>query len=191
MPKQIIKISLMCLGLILYSGLVYARGHVFEVSYEQVQINIKHQDGSRFWAIPSTISGKYGYKFNKYIALEGSFSLGVNSDDYAPSYLVRESLNVDSILSGGAIAFYPIGKAISIFANLGFSSLRVTVTRSGDINRTDKLSDTGLSYGLGLLIDFTQDDSIVLKYGYLPNVDLKDGGVIESNTLGMAYQKRF
>jgi len=191
MLTQIIRISLIFWGLVLYSGIIFARGHVFEVAYEQVQMDIAHQNGSRFRAIPTVLMGKYAFRFNKYVALEASFGLGFSTDDYAPALGVNESLKVDSIASAGAVAYYPLSKAVSIFANLGFSSVIVSVTRSGDFNRTDKKSDKGLNYGAGFLFDFSLSESIIIKYGYLPDVDLRDGGKIESTTLDIAYQKRF
>jgi len=125
------------------------------------------------------------------VALEGSFGLEIERNNYAPAFMVRESVKVESIASAGAVAYYPLSKAVSIFANLGFSSIIVSLTRSGDFNRTDKLTDTGVNYGAGFLFDFTPTQSIIIKYGYLPKVKLRDGGSIESNTFDIAYQKRF
>ena len=191
MSNRIIRISLIVLGLVLYSGISYARGHVFEVALEQVQMEIKHDDGTRFRAIPNALLGKYAYRFNQYVAVEGVFGLGLSTDDYVLKPTVKESLNVDSVFSAGAVAYYPISKTVSIFANLGYSNLKVTITRAGDFNRSDKLSGSGPSYGAGFLFDFTPTESIIIKYGYLPDVDLKDGGTIQSNTVDIGYQKRF
>ena len=179
------------LGLVLYPAVSSARGHVFEVGYEQVQMDIKHTNNTRFRAIPAVLLGKYAFRFNKYVAVEGVFGLGLDADGYEPALMVKESVKVDSIISAGAVAYYPISKAVSIFANLGYTDLKVTVTRSGDYNRSDKLGDSGLSYGAGFLFDFTPTESIIIKYGYLPDVEMRDGGTIESNTIDIAYQKRF
>ncbi|MDD5406381.1 MAG: outer membrane beta-barrel protein [Sulfurovaceae bacterium] len=129
----------------------------------------------------NAIMAQAGYKFNKYIALEGRYwwSLGNSDRSVKGSYTVNGGtptsfdFNVDygeKLRAWGIYAkpMYPVTDKLDIYALLGGGN----VTLKNDY--FDRLDENDFQWGLGASYKITDNVSIFLDYVNLLN---KDGGI--------------
>lgn len=107
----------------------------------------------------NTVVLQAGYQYNKYIALEGRYSFGFNTD-YDPGNTGNLSSDYDGDFSNWGIyvkPMYPIGD-FSLYALLGYGGVMLDDLVLGDAY------EDGFQWGLGASYTFTQNVSLFADY---------------------------
>lgn len=143
------------------------------------------------------ITGRLGYRLNKYIAVEGELGFGLGGDDFdqaIPVDVLGTTLNVDSNVSLDIENYYvgfvrgilPISDEFEVFGRLGYGSATgkadVTASVAGFTASGSEEDDiSGLAYGLGAQYNFTDKDGIRADYTRLE----------DANIISLSYARRF
>ncbi len=137
----------------------------------------------------NTVMLQAGYQYNAYVAIEGRYTFGFNTD-YDPGNTGNQSSDYDDDFSSWGIyvkPMYPIGD-FSIYALLGYGGLMLDSLESGDAY------ESGFQWGLGAGYAFTEEVSVFVDYislyddtGFDYRAQLDD---IDSDTwtLGVSYK---
>ena len=91
-----------------------------------------------------------GYNFNKYVAVEGRYNIGLENDDYANAGIDSASLYVKPQ--------YPVSDAMSIYALVGYS----WNTLFSDVDE-DTDAD-GFAYGIGAKYEVVENVEVFADY---------------------------
>ena len=160
-----------------------AGGQTIDLGEQSVDINM--------------ITGRLGYRINKYIAFEGELGFGLGGDDFdqaIPVDVLGTTLNVDSNVSLDVENYYvgfvrgivPISDEFEVFGRLGYGtatgSADVTATVAGFTASGSEDDDiSGLAYGVGGQFNFTDMDGIRADYTRLE----------DANIISLSYARRF
>ncbi len=137
----------------------------------------------------NTVMLQAGYQYNAYVAIEGRYTFGFNTD-YDPGNTGNQSSDYDDDFSSWGIyvkPMYPIGD-FSIYALLGYGGVMLDSIENGDAY------ESALQWGLGAGYAFTEEVSIFVDYislyddtGFDYRAQLDD---IDSDTwtLGVSYK---
>jgi opacity protein-like surface antigen len=134
----------------------------------------------------NAIMAQAGYKFNKYIALEGRYwhSLGSPEASVSVDYYVngRDGVNISG--SGGdhemkawgvyIKPMYPVTEQFDVYALLGYGNVEISEDYYGEL-----LDENDFQWGIGASYEFTENLSIFVDY-----VRLLDEGGSSSVVLG-------
>ncbi len=107
----------------------------------------------------NTVMLQAGYQYNQYVALEGRYAFGFNTD-YDPGTTDNSSDDYDGDFSSWGIyvkPMYPIGD-LSIYALLGYGGVMLDNLEQGDAY------ESGFQWGLGAGYAFTENVSIFVDY---------------------------
>jgi len=143
------------------------------------------------------ITGRVGYRINKYFAFEGEAGFGIGSDDFDQTVPVATDigtlnvdtnidLNVDDYYVGFVRGILPVSEGLDIFARVGYgqatASADVTASLAG-ISASGSVEDRAddFAYGVGAQYDFTRNDGIRADYTRLDETDI----------ISLSYARRF
>ena len=193
---------LSCITIIALSGVAYAGGDITPVE-EVVEPLVQEEssyyigmgvggitlnnDSSNEEFTSTQLMLQMGYQYNKYIAVEGRYAFGFNTD-----YEVGTTPPVTSYgdISNWGIylkPMYPIGD-FSVYALLGYGGVILDKINDGDAY------ENGFQWGLGAQYAITQNISVFIDYvslyndtgfDYIARYDDIDSDVW---TLGMSYR---
>jgi opacity protein-like surface antigen len=137
----------------------------------------------------NTLMLQAGYQYNRYIAVEGRYSFGFNTD-YDTGNIVNPIQVYDGDVSHWGIylkPMYPIDD-FSIYALLGYGEVMLDDILNGDA------VDGGFQWGLGASYAFTENVSVFVDYVSLYNdtgfdwVATKADIDVDTWTLGVSYK---
>jgi opacity protein-like surface antigen len=137
----------------------------------------------------NTLMFQAGYQYNRYIAVEGRYSFGFNTD-YDAGNIVNPIQVYDGDVSHWGIylkPMYPIGD-FSIYALLGYGEAMLDDILNGDA------VDGGFQWGVGASYAFTENVSVFVDYVSLYNntgfdwVVTKADIDVDTWTLGVSYK---
>jgi len=143
------------------STAVYAGGDVAPI--EEVVETPVVVDESAFY-IGAGIGYTRGYQYNRYIAVEGRYSFGFNTD-YDAGNIVNPIQVYDGDVSNWGIylkPMYPIGD-FSIYALLGYGGVMLEDISNGDAY------ESGFQWGLGAQYAFMENITVFVDYVSLYN----------------------
>jgi len=143
------------------------------------------------------LTGRLGYRLNKYFALEGEAGFGLGGDDFAESLpidVLGNIVNVDADIGldvqnyyiGFARGILPISDQFEVFIRGGYGTASadadVTASVSG-LTASGSASESvnGFAYGLGGQFNFTKKDGIRLDYSQFD----------ETNIVSLTYARQF
>ncbi len=107
----------------------------------------------------NTVMLQAGYQYNQYVALEGRYTFGFNTD-YDPGNTGNASSDYDDDFSSWGIyvkPMYPIGD-FNIYALLGYGGVMLDNLEQGDAY------ESGFQWGLGAGYAFTENISVFVDY---------------------------
>ena len=134
-----------------------------------------------------------GYRYNRYIALEGRYTFHIGDVDYTHGNTINpdyESYPTD--FTNAAIylkPIYPINN-FSIYALLGYGEVALTNIPQGDADR----AESGFQWGLGAGYTFAQKVSVFVDYTQFYNGTGFDYRAMDADitadawTLGVSYE---
>ncbi len=137
----------------------------------------------------NTLMLQAGYKYNRYIALEGRYSFGFNTDYDAGNIVNPLNVYTGDVSNWGVYVkpMYPIGD-FSLYALLGYGGVQLQDLLGGDAY------ETGFQWGLGASYAFTESISLFVDYVSLyndtgfdyvaQNADID----VDTWTLGVSYK---
>jgi opacity protein-like surface antigen len=146
-----------------------------------------------------------GYKFNQYFSLEARLAKGTSGYSDTVVYLeptapeTYRNEDLDSQFSLLVRASYPIYQSFSLYGIAGYTESRIKITgvytkidyfnKFESVPYSNTTKDSGVSYGVGLNYQLTEEFNVFVDYQVLPDYEL---GVNlsrdwESTTLGVSY----
>jgi opacity protein-like surface antigen len=167
--------------------------------------NSEFDDGGSAWSI----SG--GYRFTRYIAVEGSYT-DLGSAEYRssgpvfiPSLGTRPTnLSIDiavKMLTASAVAFVPVGEKFDLHGNLGlfhtYTTFDIGVSIGSGFQATSASEEgsantAGVFAGVGASFHFTQNVGVSLDYTLFKDaVDDEDLGKSDVDALRLSLLYRF
>ena len=120
-----------------------------------------------------------GYKFNKYLAVEGRYWAGINSsNDLAWRSGIPSDITVDA---WGIYAkpMFPVTSNVNIYGLVGYGSADATYEPNNNITITSD-STTGFSWGVGADVSVAENWSIFIDYTSI--IDAEGGNLDAINT---------
>lgn len=143
------------------------------------------------------ITGRIGYRFGDYFAVEGELGKGLGGDTInraIPVTVAGNTLNVDTTTDLDIDSYYgafargivPLAENFDIFARAGYGSASAKATATASLagislsgSETEKA--TGFAYGVGAEYRFTDKDGVRFDYSRLE----------DTNILNLSYSRRF
>jgi len=100
-----------------------------------------------------------GYQYNQYVAFEGRYTFGLNTDYDAGNIVNPQNIYNGTVYSWGIYVkpMYPVGD-FSVYALLGYGGVQLQDILDGDAYETD------FQWGLGAAYNFTEDISGFIDY---------------------------
>jgi len=144
-------------------------------------IGFAHHDGDN--AKTSTITGRLGYDFNRYIGVEGEASAGIRKDDITVAGVsgdVRQKWDV----AGYVVAKYPVTDHFELFARGGYGNTKLERKLAG---RHNEVGGDSWNYGLGANYYF--DESNGVRADWTRRDYQGDAGA--ANVWAASYVRRF
>ena len=162
------------LSIIAFSSLAVAGGDISAIVNEEVPVTktnsafyvglgfgqaYLNDDFSSEEITDTTVMFQAGYQYNEYVALEGRYTFGFNTD-YDPGITGNLSSDYDGDSSSWGIyvkPMYPIGD-FSIYALLGYGGVMQDNLEAGDAY------ESGFQWGLGASYAFMDNVSVFADY---------------------------
>ena len=204
------KSVLSLVSIMALSGLAYAGGDMTEVLEPVIEVPEVIVDDSGFYlglgysyvayessfitggsaedADGNAILLLAGYDFNKYIALEGRYSMTLGDLSYNNNNINSEISNVGLYLK----PMLPL-EYVTLYGLLGYGKVTVDFTGNG----FDKLTESGFQWGLGASTTVTDNVSLFVDYTSLYNGTGMNGSLsnypnfdfdIDSVNVGVTYK---
>ena len=185
-------------------------GFYLGLGYGFMNVNVADEASSGNWTYTedildedySSIMLQAGYKFNSYVAVEGRYWFGLDSDTtlYSGSSNIPADVNVDS---WGIYVkpMYPVTDAFDIYALLGYASSDLSAEQTVGAGTLTYDSDSldGFSWGIGA--QYTVSDNFGIFVDYVSIYDDADSWYdvnhdvnydtdqsVSAITLGVNYQ---
>jgi len=169
------------LVLVLSSSLSNANGFYGGIAYSLLESDITVM-GTSFESEPSAFKLVGGASINKNFAIESVIGVGVKDDDIGPFDAEFELHHVFGLYGVG---IFPANDTLSLYGKVGVVSLEFE-----DVGG-DKASGSGVGFGVGTEIKFTQHVSGALEYNLYPDVEYDDFDEIEVETKSIDFRFNF
>ena len=140
----------------------------------------------------SSIMIQAGYKFNSYVAVEGRYWFGLDSD--TSLFSGSDNIPADVTVDAWGIyvkPMYPVTDAFDIYALLGYTGADLTIDNANYTFNSDNVD--GFSWGIGAAYSFTDNLAVFVDYVniYDDEEDYIGGSTettIDSVNFGLTYQ---
>jgi opacity protein-like surface antigen len=128
------------------------------------------------------ITGRLGYQFNSWLAVEGEASFNAK-DDQVRVAGINVGVELEKAYGVYGVGKLPLGDRFDIFGRVGYAYLEVSASALGFSETGD---DNGLAYGVGVNFWFTKINGARLEY---TRYQFDDDA--ESDVFGIAYAHKF
>jgi hypothetical protein len=122
------------------------------------------------------IEGRLGYRFGRYLGVEGELSGGLNTDHYtfAPGTASQTSVGVKQSLAaaGYVVGFLPLGSNFDLLGRVGYGASRYNISPNGlpDYH----VSENGVRLGAGAQYFFDSRNGVRADYTWEDMNDVHD-----------------
>lgn len=134
------------------------------------------------------ITGKFGYRFNPAIAVEGRFGAGVEEDDLSVGSIDVET-RLSNYIGGYLVLGYDNPNPVYPYAFAGVTHAKVDFeaydAATGDLIAKDSETDMAFSYGVGANFVVSRNTAVTFDYSWYLNKDRFD---LEGASLGLVFQ---
>ena len=137
-------------------------------------------------ASPTAVQARVGSIMYEYFAVEGAVALGASDDNFNNN----TKGELKTMFSINALGRLPLGDNAEVFGRVGMAKLDVKISAS-DGAHNGTYDDTGLVYGIGVGVTFSEYSTISMEYDQLPDVDLSGGAKVETSSINISYRLRF
>jgi len=172
----------MVLGLLLL-GSTAALAGPFYVGASAMKTNLQVDDlGGSFDASDTTYKAFVGFRFLKFLGLEGSYiDFGTLEDSSAGIDLSVDATGYDLFLVG----VLPLGKHFELFAKAGYFKWDRNADASGTMSGSDSDSGNDPVYGAGAAFIFGKHIGLRLEY---EKFDMSDVDTLEQESVGVDFR---
>lgn len=134
---------------------------------------------------PTSYSVFGGYRFGKYIAIEGSYiDFGDADDDIEPIW------NIDaSGFDASVLAIFPVTETFELFAKVGATTWDAELTEAG-YGKIEDADGTDVSYGAGLAVNFTDNFGAFAQFVRVNDIDVNNYSIGLKFVFGSNSKKR-
>jgi opacity protein-like surface antigen len=128
-------------------------------------------------------TGRLGYRFNRFLGVEGEAAIGVDSDN---TYIGSTRLNtkLKHSFAGYGVGYLPLTRQIELFARAGYGTNRIRVSSPLASASTSRES---WNYGGGAQFNFDDQNGVRAEF---TRHDL-DNGPGHINAYGLSYVRKF
>jgi len=135
-------------------------------------------------ASPSAVQARVGSLLHEYFGVEGAVALGATDDNFNDN----SKGELKTMFSINALGRLPLGESAEVFGRVGMAKLDVKIS-NGQYNGSH--DDTGLLYGIGIGVTFSEYSTLSMEFVQLPDVDLTGGAKVETSSINISYRLRF
>ena len=129
-----------------------------------------------------TVQARLGYRFHKYVGVEGEGAFGIGGDDVSVGTATAH-VKLSHEFAAYAIAFLPAGENGDLFARIGYGTTKIKASALG---AAASGSDESVNFGVGGQIHIDGVNGIRVEY---TRFEYNDGG--HANVFGASYSRRF
>lgn len=179
-----LKKSLLIAALSVASVAQAAEGYYFGVQYGKVSLqNVYETQSGNF----DTLGGSFGYQINDMFGVEVRGQIGSRADSFRDEddTLISVKLENNVALVGTLTA--PIYGGFSLVSHAGIASSSYYARTSA---AGEDISETGLTYGVAGVYNFTDKFAVTLEASVLPKVK-EDGLENDVNAFGLGIKYSF
>lgn len=179
-----LKKSLLIAALSVASVAQAAEGYYFGVQYGKVALqNVYETQSGNF----DTLGGSFGYQIDDMFGVEVRGQIGSRADSFRDEddTLISVKLENNVALVGTLTA--PIYGGFSLVSHAGVASSSYYARTSA---AGDDVSETGLTYGVAGVYNFTEKFAVTLEASVLPKVE-EDGFENDVNAFGLGIKYSF
>jgi hypothetical protein len=135
-------------------------------------------------ASPTAVQARVGSLLHKFFAVEGAVALGSTDDNFNDD----TTGELKTLFSINAIGRLPLGQSAEVIGRVGMAKLDLKIN-GGQYNGSH--DDTGLLYGIGIGVTFSEYSTLSMGYNQLPDVDLPGGAKVETSSINVSYRLLF
>jgi len=150
-----------------------------EIYYMHMDMEVT-SGSTKYDAKPGSIQLRLGTTFAEFIGIEGVFAFGITDDDFTTDN--KGKLN--TLFGANAVGTIPLGEKADLFGRVGGAQMDVDVGKQS-------YDDTGIMYSVGFDIRTSRYGAVVMEYQVLPEIDLPEGGKLETSSINLGYRLRF
>jgi hypothetical protein len=179
-----LKKSLLIAALSVASVAQAAEGYYFGVQYGKVALqNVYETQSGNF----DTLGGSFGYQIDDMFGVEVRGQIGSRADSFRDEddTLISVKLENNVALVGTLSAPVYGGFSVVTHAGVASSSYYARTSAAGD-----EISETGLTYGVAGVYNFTEKFAVTLEASVLPKVE-EDGFENDVNAFGLGIKYSF
>jgi len=169
------------LVLVLSSSLSNAKDLYGGIAYSLLESDITLM-GVSFESEPSAFKFIGGTSLNKNFAIEAVVGVGAKDDDIGP---FDAEFELNQLLGLYGVGIYPANDTLSLYGKVGVVGLEYE-----DMDG-DKASGSGVGFGVGTEIKFTQHLSGALEYNIYPDAEYDDFDDVDVETKSIDFRFNF
>lgn len=133
-----------------------AQGLYADAGYTFITIDVEEEGASGEVEL-GAISGRVGYNFSEWIAVEAEGAIGVE-DEEASFAGVTAEVGLNYLVGAYLKGQVPLGERINLYARAGFVQAELEAEVSGGgFSESDSASETGAGYGAGAEVFVTNN----------------------------------
>jgi hypothetical protein len=135
-------------------------------------------------ASPTAVQARVGSFLLEYLGVEGAVALGASDDNFNDN----STGELKTLFAINALGRLPLGKSAEAYGRVGMAKIDIKINND-QYNGTH--DDTGLLFGIGIGVTFSEYSTIAMEYDQLPDVDLPGGGKVETTSINISYRLQF
>jgi len=179
-----LKKSLLIAALSVASVAQAAEGYYVGVQYGKVALqNVYETQSANF----DTLGGSFGYQINDMFGVEVRGQIGSRADSFRDEDDVLISVKLENNVALVGTLSAPIYGGFSLVSHAGVASSSYYARTSAG---GDDVSETGLTYGVAGVYNFTDKLAVSLEASVLPKVE-EDGLENDVNSFGLGIKYSF
>ena len=138
----------------------------------------------------AAITGRAGYEFNPFVAVEGEFAVGIDDDSYVPLGLPPSvpgfdvNVSLESEVGAFVVGRLPVPMIGGVFGRIGYANISLDATSTSPFFAGGPEDGSGLAVGAGLEFD------VLLFRGRLEYTRY-DADTAEFDSLGLSALLKF
>ena len=166
------------------SAPVFAQGFYADAGYTFINIDVE-EDGLSGDVDLGAISGRLGYNFSEWLALEAEGAIGVEDEEVSGGG-IDASIGLNYLIGGYVKGQVPLGERVNLYARAGIVQAELEAEVSGGgFSDSDSASETGAGYGAGA--EFAVTEKFGIRGDYT-RYDIED---IEADAFTVAATFKF